>query len=148
MHLTYFRPCVSWLFSLQLPSLLHLQDGLLPPPISAKWARQTFLHCNFSLAIPSPYLTSMHEGHHCTWYQYCSRTQISNAVQYQCSSSLQQLELAHIEHQTDVHRDLKYLGRIKCNPFIIDNTYAYITKPQSSTLYTSHARCKYTQNIN
>ena len=119
-YLRSFLPCVSWLFSLQLPCFLHLQGGPLPPPTSAKLAHQTSSHCSSSSATPSQSKSGRREGYHCTVCQRSPRHQVSGAEQYQCSSSLQQLGQAHFAHRRNRHQDLNRTKiKIMCQLYII-----------------------------
>ena len=105
-----FMFVVSWLSPLQVPHLHHLQGGPLPPPIAARLAHQTSPHCSSSSATPLASMSGMYDSHYCIVSQWSVRSQVSTAEQYRCSSSLQQLHLAHFAHQRDDH-NLKWKVR-------------------------------------
>ena len=68
-HLAYLLLCVSWLFPLQVPCVLHLRGHSLHQPTTVKLAHRTSPHCSSSLAILSPLNSGKHEVHHCSWYE-------------------------------------------------------------------------------
>ena len=84
-HWTYLLPCAFQLCSLQLLGLIHHQGALYSLPDSAKFAYQTSTHCRFSSATSSPPKS-----------ESPPRVWVSVPEQYQYSSTLWQLEWAHV----------------------------------------------------